>query len=65
MVISFIRAVFTLYIYSYTQHGQPYSGLFNYSSGNINEFTNMFLHWAPLNLCILKAELFVCYFDSL
>nr|UOU85027.1 NADH dehydrogenase subunit 4 [Procloeon bifidum] len=59
MMMSFMSAVFTLYMFSYTQHGQSYSGTFNYSPGNMNEFINMVLHWLPLNLCIMKAEMFM------
>lgn len=63
-VISFISAAFTLYLFSYTQHGQPYRALYNFTPGNFNEFINLLLHWVPLNLIILKAELLI-YFNSL
>lgn len=62
-IISFIRAAFTLYLFSYTQHGQPFRGLFNFTPGNFNEFINLLLHWVPLNLIILKAEMLV-YLNS-
>lgn len=58
-IISFISAAFTLYLFSYTQHGQPYRGLYNFTPGSFNEFINLLLHWVPLNLIIIKAELFV------
>nr|QUI76267.1 NADH dehydrogenase subunit 4 [Cloeon dipterum] len=58
-MMSFMSAAFTLYLFSYTQHGQPYSGLYNFTPGNFNEFINLLLHWVPLNLIIMKAELFV------
>jgi NADH-ubiquinone oxidoreductase chain 4 len=65
MIISFIRAAFTLYLFSYTQHGTLNSGLYRFSSGNLNEYITLLLHWAPLNLLIIKADIFIIYFNSL
>nr|AIW06298.1 NADH dehydrogenase subunit 4 [Curculionidae sp. MT-2014] len=55
-ILSFFSAVYSLFLYSYTQHGSFYSG--NYSSYQINyrEYLLLFLHWFPLNLLILKSE---------
>nr|ALO71054.1 NADH deshydrogenase subunit 4 [Aleocharinae sp. 6 EF-2015] len=55
---SFLSAVYSLYLYSYSQHGILYSGLFTFYSGNLREFMLLMLHWLPLNLLILKSELF-------
>nr|ARH54736.1 NADH dehydrogenase subunit 4 [Trigonopterus sp. 2 AH-2016] len=59
--LAFYSAVYSLFLYSYTQHGTFYSGMFPYSQVNLREFLLMFLHWAPLNLLILKSELLVLW----
>nr|AOY39729.1 NADH dehydrogenase subunit 4 [Scolytinae sp. BMNH 1043031] len=52
----FYSAVYSLFLYSYTQHGINYSGSFIYYSADIREYFLLFLHWVPLNLMFLKAE---------
>jgi NADH-ubiquinone oxidoreductase chain 4 len=54
--LSFFRAAYTLYIYSYSQHGKIYSGVYSCSIGYTREYLLLFLHWFPLNLLILKSE---------
>lgn len=54
--LSFFRAAYTLYIYSYSQHGKIYSGVYSCSMGYTREYLLLFLHWFPLNLLILKSE---------
>jgi hypothetical protein len=48
-------AAYTLY--SYSQHGSIYSGLYSCSLGYVCEFL-LFLHWLPLNLVILLRMYF-------
>nr|ULR86982.1 NADH dehydrogenase subunit 4 [Macquartia sp. 3 HNL-2022a] len=55
--LSFFSAAYTLYLYSYSQHGKVYSGIYSFSMGTIREFMLLFLHWFPLNLLILKGDL--------
>nr|YP_009185861.1 NADH dehydrogenase subunit 4 [Liogluta microptera]ALO70655.1 NADH deshydrogenase subunit 4 [Liogluta microptera] len=55
---SFFSAVYSLYLYSYSQHGMIYSGLYSFFNGNLREFLLLMLHWLPLNLLILKSESF-------
>nr|UFZ13354.1 NADH dehydrogenase subunit 4 [Archichauliodes neoguttiferus] len=57
MLISFFGAVYSLYMYSFSQHGKIYSGLYSFFSGYLREYLLLFLHWVPLNLLILKSEL--------
>uniref|UniRef100_A0AAU7BAA1 NADH-ubiquinone oxidoreductase chain 4 n=1 Tax=Ceuthophilus sp. TaxID=3073481 RepID=A0AAU7BAA1_9ORTH len=57
MLLSFFSAAYTLYLYSYSQHGQIYSGVFCSSMGYLREYLLLFLHWFPLNLLILKSDL--------
>nr|YP_010715733.1 NADH dehydrogenase subunit 4 [Hermya beelzebul]WDE73960.1 NADH dehydrogenase subunit 4 [Hermya beelzebul] len=55
-LLSFFSAAYTLYLYSYTQHGMIFSGSYSFSGGTIREFLLLFLHWFPLNLLILNSE---------
>lgn len=66
-IISFFRAVYSLFLYINVQHGKRYSGLFNLFEGKVNEYLLLFLHWLPLNLFILKGELVIMwiYLNSL
>nr|YP_010400381.1 NADH dehydrogenase subunit 4 [Protomiltogramma cincta]UQS76080.1 NADH dehydrogenase subunit 4 [Protomiltogramma cincta] len=55
--LSFFSAAYTLYLYSYSQHGKIFSGIYSFSGGNIREFLLLFLHWFPLNLLILNSDM--------
>nr|QXG19137.1 NADH dehydrogenase subunit 4 [Drosophila bipectinata]QXG19332.1 NADH dehydrogenase subunit 4 [Drosophila malerkotliana] len=55
-LLSFFSAAYTLYLYSFSQHGKLFSGVYAFSSGKIREYLLMLLHWLPLNLLILKGE---------
>ena len=59
VLLSFFRAAYTLYMYSYSQHGIFYSGLYSCSLGYLREFLLLFLHWFPLNLIILRVDVAV------
>lgn len=59
--LSFFSAVYTLYLYSYSQHGKIYSGKFSCYSGYIREYLLLFLHWFPLNLLIVKRNFFILW----
>nr|ALO70506.1 NADH deshydrogenase subunit 4 [Dexiogyia corticina] len=58
MLMSFFSAVYSLFLYSYTQHGANYSGLYSFFMISMCEFLMLMLHWLPLNLMVLKSELF-------
>nr|QNV11753.1 NADH dehydrogenase subunit 4 [Siphlonurus aestivalis] len=55
-LLSFFSAAYTLYLYSYSQHGKGFSGVYACASGYTREYLLLFLHWVPLNLLILKSE---------
>nr|YP_009434133.1 NADH dehydrogenase subunit 4 [Hycleus marcipoli]APB02786.1 NADH dehydrogenase subunit 4 [Hycleus marcipoli] len=57
MLLSFFGAAYSLYLYSYSQHGKIYTGMYAFSSGNVREYLLMLLHWLPLNILVLKGEL--------
>nr|YP_004021886.1 NADH dehydrogenase subunit 4 [Exorista sorbillans]ADO85317.1 NADH dehydrogenase subunit 4 [Exorista sorbillans] len=58
-LLSFFSAAYTLYLYSFSQHGKMFSGVYSFSKGKIREYLLMFLHWLPLNLLILKSDMFM------
>nr|ALO76954.1 NADH deshydrogenase subunit 4 [Fleutiauxia armata] len=58
-LMSFFSAVYSLFLYSYTQHGAIYSGLYSFISGQLREYLLLFLHWVPLNILVFKMELLV------
>ncbi|YP_009183566.1 NADH dehydrogenase subunit 4 (mitochondrion) [Galleria mellonella] len=62
MLISFFSAGYSLYLYSYTQHGKYYSGLYSFYTGVSREYLLLMLHWLPLNLMILKVDWVMIWF---
>nr|AND96508.1 NADH deshydrogenase subunit 4 [Milichus apicalis] len=58
MFLSFFSAAYSLYLYSYTQHGKLYSGIFSLFTGVVREYLLLMLHWLPLNILIVKSEIF-------
>nr|YP_010600250.1 NADH dehydrogenase subunit 4 [Phryganogryllacris superangulata]WAL05834.1 NADH dehydrogenase subunit 4 [Phryganogryllacris superangulata] len=61
MLLFFFSAVYTLYLYSISQHGSIYSGMYSCSMGYLREYMLLFLHWFPLNLLIIKNEMFMLW----
>nr|UMB89181.1 NADH dehydrogenase subunit 4 [Coptodryas elegans] len=57
----FYSGVYSLFLYSYTQHGQYYSGVYSQNQISCREYFLLFLHWVPLNLLFLKGEFFLCW----
>lgn len=58
-LMSFLSAAYSLYLYAFNQHGQVYSGSFSLRRINCLEYLLIFLHWVPINLIIIKRDLFV------
>nr|ALO77055.1 NADH deshydrogenase subunit 4 [Brentidae sp. GENSP01] len=56
-LISFFSAVYSLFLYSFTQHGQFNNGIYSFYMINMREYLLLFLHWVPLNLLIVKSEI--------
>nr|YP_007890014.1 NADH dehydrogenase subunit 4 [Gomphocerus sibiricus]AFN08924.1 NADH dehydrogenase subunit 4 [Gomphocerus sibiricus] len=56
--LSFFSAVYTLYMYSYSQHGSYYMGVYTCSLGYFREYHLLLLHWLPLNILCLKGNYF-------
>nr|YP_009250761.1 NADH dehydrogenase subunit 4 [Rhinotermes hispidus]AMX23114.1 NADH dehydrogenase subunit 4 [Rhinotermes hispidus]URH16770.1 NADH dehydrogenase subunit 4 [Rhinotermes hispidus] len=59
--VSFFSAAYSIYMYSYSQHGSYFSGIYCCSLGYSREFLLLFLHWFPLNFIILSADVAVLW----
>nr|QAX91267.1 NADH dehydrogenase subunit 4 [Parrhinotermes sp. A MW-2019] len=57
--VSFFSAAYSVYMYSYSQHGSYFSGVYSCSLGYSREFLLLFMHWFPLNFIILKVDVAV------
>nr|QNJ33245.1 NADH dehydrogenase subunit 4 [Cnemoplites edulis] len=57
-LLSFFSAVYSLFLYSFSQHGSCYSGLYSVYQGVAREYLLLFLHWVPLNILILSGAYF-------
>lgn len=65
-LISFFRAVYSLFLFSFRQHGKLNSRNYSFYIGYVREYLLLFLHWFPLNILILKREYFIwIYLNSL
>uniref|UniRef100_A0A6H0N6G7 NADH-ubiquinone oxidoreductase chain 4 n=1 Tax=Pseudoplites inexpectatus TaxID=2547838 RepID=A0A6H0N6G7_9CUCU len=53
--LAFFSAVYSLFLYSFSQHGCYYSGLYSIYQGKMREYTLLFLHWVPLNIMIIMG----------
>nr|UEV86556.1 NADH dehydrogenase subunit 4 [Leucoma chrysoscela] len=62
MMISFFSAGYSLYLYSYIQHGKNFSGIYSYYMGVSREYLMLFLHWFPLNFLIVKIDFSMIWF---
>ena len=56
---SFLGAVFTIFIFSYSQHGKIFYSNFSYPRANFREIHSLALHILPVNLLILNPEYFL------
>nr|YP_010591383.1 NADH dehydrogenase subunit 4 [Morphostenophanes yunnanus]QXF60331.1 NADH dehydrogenase subunit 4 [Morphostenophanes yunnanus] len=62
MSISFLGAVYSLFLYSFTQHGSYYGGCFSYFPCSLREYLVLGLHWIPLNVVVLTGGWVVLWF---
>uniref|UniRef100_UPI0030E2AE63 NADH dehydrogenase subunit 4 n=1 Tax=Byasa confusa TaxID=3078925 RepID=UPI0030E2AE63 len=62
IMISFFSAGYSLYLYSYTQHGKYNMSIYSFYTGVSREYLLMLLHWMPLNVLILKIDYFLIWF---
>nr|QDI93902.1 NADH dehydrogenase subunit 4 [Tuxedo drakei] len=63
MFSSFVSCVYSIYLYSFVNHGSVFSGYSFSSSGYFLEFLLLFMHWFPLNLLFMKVDIFsICFY---
>uniref|UniRef100_UPI0030012F95 NADH dehydrogenase subunit 4 n=1 Tax=Parotis marginata TaxID=990162 RepID=UPI0030012F95 len=62
MLISFFSAGYSLYLYSYIQHGKYYSGIYSFYTGLSREYLLLMLHWFPLNILVMKIDYLMIWF---
>lgn len=62
ILISFFSAGYRLYLYSYTQHGKYYLGIYRFYIGVSREYLLLILHWFPLNILVLKIDYVIIWF---
>lgn len=61
ILISFFRAVYSLYLFSFTQHGKMNRRVFGFEIRSVREYLLLFLHWIPLNFIILCRDYLVLW----
>nr|YP_010950997.1 NADH dehydrogenase subunit 4 [Thienemanniella triangula]WML69338.1 NADH dehydrogenase subunit 4 [Thienemanniella triangula] len=59
-LISFFSAAYSLYLFSLSQQGKFYSGVFSFFNVYVREYSVLFFHWFPLNILILNSSM--CFF---
>lgn len=53
---SFLGAVFTLFIFSFSQHGPSYNSLYGFVHSNVREIHTIRLHIVPVNFLVLGSN---------
>nr|QUB07067.1 NADH dehydrogenase subunit 4 [Lilioceris yunnana] len=56
MLLSFFSAVYSLYLFTFSQHGQFNFMSYSIYQGQYREYLLLFLHWFPLNILLLKGS---------
>nr|QXX99627.1 NADH dehydrogenase subunit 4 [Graphium xenocles] len=62
ILISFFSAAYSLYLYSFTQHGNYNMSLYSFYGGVSREYLMLMLHWLPLNMLVLKIDYMMIWF---
>nr|WAR51446.1 NADH dehydrogenase subunit 4 [Parasarpa dudu] len=62
ILISFFSAGYSLYLYSYTQHGKYNMSVYSFYTGTSREYLLLLLHWLPLNILIMKIDYSMIWF---
>nr|YP_004857884.1 NADH dehydrogenase subunit 4 [Stenopirates sp. HL-2011]AEK26850.1 NADH dehydrogenase subunit 4 [Stenopirates sp. HL-2011] len=57
----FMKCCYSIYLYSFNQHGLMFSGIKKFSMIYIRELMLLFFHWFPLNMMILKIDIFLLW----
>nr|UPL65346.1 NADH dehydrogenase subunit 4 [Piesma cf. maculatum] len=60
-ISSFLSCCYSIYLFSYINHGLIYSGLNSQSYINIREFILILMHLIPLNILFMKSDIFTLW----
>lgn len=63
-MLSFFSAVYSLFLFSFTQHGIFAESIKISFRINIREYLLLFLHYLPLNFLIIKSEILILWLYS-
>lgn len=55
----YLRAIYSIYLFSYRQHGQINNIINKIYNNNFNNYLLLLFHWIPLNLLIIKLDIFI------
>nr|QMP96772.1 NADH dehydrogenase subunit 4 [Eratyrus mucronatus] len=58
---SFLSCCYSIYLYSYVQHGSVYGGLSKFTFNYFREYILILYHLLPLNLVIMSSDIFVLW----
>lgn len=61
ILLSFFRAVYSLYLFSFSQHGNLVSRNYTIIIINNREYLLILIHFIPLNILVLKSDLFIIW----
>lgn len=59
IILSFFRAAYSLYLFSFTQHGNLNLIYNKFKEINLKEFIILFFHWFPLNILTCRLNIFI------
>lgn len=67
IIMRFFAAGYSLYLFSFTQHGKFTNNRYRFYLNSSREYLVLFIHWLPLNFLILNREIFInwIYLNSL
>nr|UYO79378.1 NADH dehydrogenase subunit 4 [Cheumatopsyche sp. XG-2022] len=60
-LISFFSACYSIYVFIFSQHGMILKSIYFLKLINSREYLILFMHWFPLNILILKINLFMSW----
>nr|QTT57975.1 NADH dehydrogenase subunit 4 [Plectrocnemia sp. 1 YW-2021a] len=63
MMMSFFSVVYSLYLFTSSQHGKFMFNMLLFLIGNYKDYLILFMHWFPLNLLILKVDFLFLLFN--
>nr|YP_009485638.1 NADH dehydrogenase subunit 4 [Tapeinus singularis]AVZ00774.1 NADH dehydrogenase subunit 4 [Tapeinus singularis] len=58
---SFLSCCYSIYLYSYVQHGFFFGGIIKFNLNTFREYILIMFHIVPLNFIIMKSDIFVLW----